>query len=74
MKLSFDVDKRDNPASVFLLETLPSYVFIIEILLNFNSAYYHKGTIHTKRKEIFKHYLSNGFILDLIVVVPFIIS
>lgn len=50
MKISFEIDKKDNEFSSFLLETLPSYVFILEIILNFNTAYYRKGIIHTSRK------------------------
>lgn len=50
MKLSFVIDKKDNQATVLLLETFPSYVFIIEIILNFNTAYYHKGIIYTNRR------------------------
>lgn len=74
MKISFEIDKKDNKFSSFLLETLPSYVFILEIILNFNTAYYSKGIIHTSRKQIFKHYVGGSFVWDLIVVVPFIIS
>ena len=74
MKLSFVIDKKDNQATVLLLETFPSYVFIIEIILNFNTAYYHKGIIYTNRRQIFKHYISSQFWWDLIVVIPFIIS
>jgi len=42
----------------------------MEILLNFNTAYYHKGMIHANRKEIFQFYLKGDFIWDLIVVIP----
>jgi hypothetical protein len=74
MKLSFDIDKKANQATQMLLETFPSYIFIMEILLNFNTAYYHKGIIHTNRKQIFKHYVGSNFWWDLIVVIPFIVS
>jgi hypothetical protein len=47
MKLSFVINKKDSKATTLLLETFPSYVFIVEILLKFNTAYYHKGIIHT---------------------------
>lgn len=74
MKLSFDIDKKSNQVGQMLLETFPSLVFILEILLNFNTAYYHKGIIHTNRKLIFKHYISSNFWWDLVVVIPFIMS
>jgi len=57
-----------------LLETLPSWVFILEIVFNFNTAYYHKGMIHKDRKEIFKQYIKTNFLWDLIVVIPFLLS
>lgn len=30
--------------------------------------------MHTNRKEIFKHYLTNNFFWDLIGVIPFLVS
>ncbi|CAD8186045.1 unnamed protein product [Paramecium pentaurelia] len=49
-------------------------IFLIEIILNFNTAYYSKGMIHESRQKIFKHYVQGEFAYDLIVVIPFLIS
>lgn len=46
MSLSFDLDKSSTSVWLFF-ETIPSYIFIAEILLNFNTAYYSHGIIHT---------------------------
>lgn len=43
MRLAFSLNKKDNNISQLFLETFPSYLFILEILLNFNTAYYNKG-------------------------------
>lgn len=46
MSLSFEIDKSTQTTQL-IFETIPSYIFIIEILLNFNTAYYKHGIIHT---------------------------
>lgn len=46
MSLSFDLDKSSTLIWLFF-ETIPSYVFIFEIILNFNTAFYSQGRIHT---------------------------
>lgn len=72
MELSFEID--NNNEVDFFFSTLPSYIFLLEILLNFNTAYYSEGMIHVSRKMIFKHYIKGDFIKDIIVVIPFLIS
>jgi hypothetical protein len=52
------------------LDTLPSIVFIIEIFMNFNTAYYSEGMIHENRKKIINNYLKGDFFWDIIVVIP----
>jgi hypothetical protein len=74
MKLSFDFTQDSQPLATMVLQTIPSWFFMVDILLNFNTAYYHKGMIHTRRNEIIEHYLQSNFRWDLIIVVPFIIS
>jgi len=46
--ISFDV--RSSGVFEWILDLLPSWVFIAEILLNFNTAYYDKGLMHEDRK------------------------
>ncbi|CAD8143061.1 unnamed protein product [Paramecium pentaurelia] len=73
MSLSFELDKSSQISTLFF-ETIPSYIFIVEILLNFNTAYYSQGIIHTNRSDIFFHYISNNFIWDLLIAIPFILA
>lgn len=46
----------------------------MDIVVNFNTAYYRKGQIITKRSKIAKHYLATSFFWDFVVVVPYFIS
>ncbi|CAD8060203.1 unnamed protein product [Paramecium primaurelia] len=72
LKISFDITVVDGVD--FFLDTLPQYVFLFEILLNFNVAYYSRGVLVLNRGQIFKHYLKGKFILDFIVIIPFVIG
>lgn len=48
LNISFDVE----PSGIFewIFDLLPSWIFVAEILLNFNTAYYDKGLMHEDRK------------------------
>ncbi|CAD8199743.1 unnamed protein product [Paramecium pentaurelia] len=73
MQLSFSL--QNNAQTVdFLFSTIPSWVFLMEIIINFNTAYYYKGMIHEDRTKIFQHYIKGDFFKDLLVVIPFLIS
>ncbi|CAD8122405.1 unnamed protein product [Paramecium sonneborni] len=73
MSLSFELDKSSTLVWLFF-ETIPSYIFIAEIILNFNTAYYSHGIIHSTRKEIFHHYVSENFWWDLMISIPYVLS
>lgn len=73
MSLSFDLDISGTSTALFF-ETIPSYIFILEILLNFNTAYYTHGVIHTKRSEIFRFYIKGNFLWDLLIAIPFVLA
>lgn len=70
--ISFEI--YPNGIFEWLFDLLPSWIFIAEMVLNFNTAYYDKGLMHEDRKSIIKHYVKGNFIWDLIVVVPFLMS
>ena len=46
-------------------------MFIFDILLNFNTGFYHKGELIMKREHIVRDYLANWFWIDLISSTPF---
>ena len=41
--------------------------FILDILINFNTGYYEKGTIIKDRRLIFIHYLKGSLFADILV-------
>jgi hypothetical protein len=45
--------------------------FIMDIVLNFNTCYYHKGVLVTKRLMIARGYLKGFFLLDLAASIPY---
>lgn len=45
MKLSFDFTTDESYASSLFLETVPTSFFVFDILLTFNTAFYHNGDI-----------------------------
>ena len=44
-------------------------VFVLDIFINFSSAYYENGQLVEKRKKIMKHYIKRGFIFDLFTII-----
>ncbi|CAD8046163.1 unnamed protein product [Paramecium sonneborni] len=57
-----------------LFDVLPSYSFILEILIKFNTCYYYKGTVIENRYQIAKNYIRTSFFFDVFVIIPFFIS
>lgn len=49
-------------------------MFLIDLFLTFFKGFYHRGILHTSKADIFWHYIYGEFILDLMVVLPFILS
>ncbi|KAM3138944.1 hypothetical protein pb186bvf_008957 [Paramecium bursaria] len=75
MNLSFNLDVSSSYGISLFFETIPSYIFILEILLNFNTAFYYEGVIHQKRGQIFTFYIQKGsFWWDLLIVIPYVLA
>lgn len=49
-------------------------MFLIDLFLTFFKGFYHRGILHTSKSDIFWHYIYGEFILDMMVVLPFILS
>ena len=47
-------------------------IYILDILVNFNTSVYTKGIIIKKKREIFMYYIKSSFIFDVIVLAPFV--
>ncbi|CAD8115895.1 unnamed protein product [Paramecium primaurelia] len=73
LELSFSVDM--DQTTQLCLNTLPSWLFVVDIFVTLQTAFYAKGIIHRNQIEIFKNYLKGGtLILDIIIVIPILLS
>lgn len=45
--------------------------YLIDIFVNFNTAYISKGSIVNQRFKIAKHYIKNWFFLDILSSFPY---
>ena len=61
--LHFEVDN-------IIFNILPNFVFMMDMIINMNTAYYSKGDYVQKRKKIFKNYLRSYFFIDSITIGP----
>lgn len=74
VRLAFTPQINKNSAISLILEVIPSWFLLAEILINFNTAFYRNGIIHIKRRQIVRNYLKGEFFWDLMVSFPFIIQ
>lgn len=51
-----------------------SYFLYIEIIINFSTAYYKKGTIINDRRKIALHYLNSSFVWHIVIAILFFVS
>ena len=71
LKHGFNLNETDYIEPLWIiLEILPVWVFIFEILLDLNTSYYSKGMYIVKRSKILKHYMKYHFFLDIITILP----
>ncbi|CAD8194623.1 unnamed protein product [Paramecium pentaurelia] len=73
MKLGFGFTNEGIMYQLFF-ESLPSWTFIIDIIIKFFTAYYSKGQIHKSHKDIFRNYARYELWWDLLIAIPFILS
>jgi hypothetical protein len=72
-RLAFMDLANESPQSFLpLLDLIIDIFFLLDILLNFNTAYYaYRGELRVSRREIAAHYLRTWLFLDLVASVPF---
>lgn len=65
--------KDDIPMSRFLstIDTISVIFFMIDVLLNFNVGYIHKGIMVMERHKIILYYLRTWFLTDFIASLPY---
>lgn len=75
VELSFEISLFDflfeiNAVFASFFEKFEFYFLLIDILVNFNTGYYTKGSLIISRKNIAKHYIKSNFFLDLLSFIP----
>ena len=68
MRISFEISTDDF---TFYLETVIDSIFILDVILNFNTGFYYSNTIISDRYEIAKDYVKFWFWIDLVSSIPY---
>lgn len=58
----------------FICNIFPVTIFLIDILMNLNTAYYSKGEYVINRRKIVKNYIANFLFFDSLTILPSIIK
>ena len=75
ISISFDTFEFKKDLSIMLFfEIFPFLIFLADIFLNLNTAFYSKGIIIYEKEEILKNYFHNKFFIDIITLFPFYIT
>lgn len=62
----YPTGSQDTATIVMILET----VFLLDVLLNFNTAYVDQGNLVTSRRKIAERYIRSWFALDAFLAIP----
>ena len=74
MKFGFHLQHSLSSEALLSLEFIPNILYVIDIILNFNTSYYKKGILHESRGKIFKNYLYGNFRWDFVVLLPSLLN
>lgn len=75
LKIGFEIDeKKINIFIKTIFESIPVWIFIIDIIITLNSAYYSKGSFVCDRYKILKHYFKYSLLLDIITIGPYLLG
>ena len=56
---------------MWIFETFIDSLFLVDIIISFNTGFYKKGYLVMKRREIIINYLKTWFIIDLVASFPY---
>ena len=68
MRISFEME---TPEWLFYMEVCIDIMFLLDIVLNFNTGFYLKGQLIMQRKMIAIDYISTWLFIDLISSLPY---
>ena len=72
LKFGFELTENNyHPTLWIVLEVMPCWLFLLEALLDVNTAYYSKGNNVANRRQILKNYAQNSLIVDILTICPF---
>ena len=75
LKFGFEFTENNYyPTLWIVLEVMPCWLFLLEALLDVNTAYYSKGNFVANRRQILKNYAQNYLIVDILTICPFFFS
>lgn len=75
VEMSFNVDifavlRDESEIFAEILRNFTFFFLLLDILLNFNTGYYNKGSLVLNYKKIAKKYVRNSFVLDVVSFIP----
>ena len=75
MKIGYEIEESKIDSTIFIIfEEIPVWVFIVDIIISLNTAYYSKGVFVNERYKIIKHYFKSYALLDLFTIGPFLLG
>ena len=75
LKLGFELTEAEvNDFLYFTVEKCSAWVFLFDILIILNTAYFSKGVFISERVRIFVHYIKYSAILDLLSLIPILVA
>lgn len=73
LNLYFSAQTSEAKVVEFITKSFPLIIFICDLMVKFNTAYYDKGMLIINRGRIIKYRLNNQFILDTSVIVMYLV-
>ena len=75
LKIGFEIDETQINSNIFIIfEQIPVWVFIFDIAISMNTAYYSKGVFISDRIKILKHYAKTFLLLDMVTIGPYLLG
>jgi hypothetical protein len=63
---------NDDPSGgMQVFETFIDCIFLVDIVISFNTGFYQKGYLVMKRKDIVINYIKTWFLIDLVASFPY---
>ena len=75
LKFGFELTQKNYFPTIWIVfEVMPCWLFIMQVFLDINTAYYSKGNFVSNRRKIFNHYVKYCLIFDILTIMPFFVN